>query len=68
MSDLIEALTILLKYGNPHNPTNCSHDMLTICGIVPDLVNDEDKAKLAHLGFNHDEQEGCFYSYRYGSA
>ena len=30
MSDLIEALTIFLKYGNPRNPTHCEHDVLTI--------------------------------------
>lgn len=66
MSDLIESLTIFLKYGNPRNPTNCSHDMLTICGIDPDLVTDNDKAKLDQLGFKH--EYGYFYSYRYGSA
>ena len=35
MKDLIEALTILLKYGNPAHPTHCEHDELTICGIDP---------------------------------
>ena len=46
MKDLIEALTILLKYGNPDNPTHCEHDQLTICGIDPGEVSADDKKKL----------------------
>jgi len=55
MKDLVEALTILLKYGNPYAPTHCEHDILTICGIRPCDVSDEDKARLKGLGF---EREG----------
>lgn len=66
MQDLIDALTILLKYGNPENPTLCTHDELTICGIDPADVSDEDKAKLDGLGFF--ESEECFKSFRFGSA
>jgi hypothetical protein len=70
MKDLIEALTILLKYGNPGNPTHCSHDQLTICGIDPSDVSDEDKKKLDELGFFVSDEDGdpCFISFRYGSA
>ena len=42
MDDLIKALQILRKYGNPYYPTNCSHDLLHV-DISPDLVSDEDK-------------------------
>ena len=33
MEDLIKALQILLKYGNPKYPTVCEHDILYIVGI-----------------------------------
>ena len=68
MSKLIEALTVLLKYGDPDYPTHCEHDKLIICGIKPGEVSDEDKAKLVLLGFNVNGTEGYFYSYRFGSA
>ena len=70
MKDLIEALTILLKYGNPDNPTHCEHDVLTIVDIDPADVSDEDKEKLEKLGFVVGDEYGeeAFHSYRYGSA
>ena len=52
MKDLIEALQILLKYGNPDFPTHCEHDVMVICGIYPNDVSDEDKEKLDKLGFS----------------
>jgi hypothetical protein len=68
MDDLIEALTILRKYGNPSDPTHCEHDTLTIC-INPALVSVADKRRLQDLGVEADEYDGeCFYSYRFGSA
>lgn len=70
MKQLIEALTILLKYGNPDYPTHCEHDVMYICGIEPEQVSEEDQAKLKELGFrvgNESGEEG-FYSYKYGSA
>lgn len=30
MKDLVKALQILLKYGNPRNPLHCEHDILYI--------------------------------------
>jgi hypothetical protein len=70
MKDLIEALTILLKYGDPYNPTHCEHDVLTVCGIDPSDVSDEDKKKLDELGFIVSNEDGdpCFISFRFGSA
>jgi hypothetical protein len=70
MKDLIEALTILLKYGNPSHPTHCEHDELLICGIDPKEVSEEDKAKLDKLGFFVSTEYGDeqFKSFRYGSA
>jgi hypothetical protein len=68
MENLIKALQIFLKYGNPSNPTHCEHDVLYICNIDPALVSYEDKKKLDTLGFFVDSTDKCFKSYRYGSA
>lgn len=68
VSDLIQALQIFLKYGDPEYPTHCSHDELTICGINPSDVSCDDKAALKGLGFFVDETDECFRSYRFGSA
>jgi hypothetical protein len=70
MSDLIEALQILLKYGNPRYPTHCEHDVLTIVEIDPSDVSEDDKEKLDELGFFISNQDGeeCFRSFRFGSC
>lgn len=71
MKQLIEALQILLKYGNPAYPTHCEHDVMQIVGIDPDDVSFQDKEKLDELGFDYGDFEGtgnCFYSFKYGSA
>ena len=68
MEDLIKALQIFLKYGNPHNPTNCSHDFLYV-DIDPELVSKEDIGELDKLGFFVDEEIGeGFGSFRFGSC
>lgn len=66
MKDLIAALTIFLKYGNPYSPTHCEHDELWICGYEDAEIADEDKQQLNKLGFRYDG-EG-WKSFRYGSA
>lgn len=43
MKDLIKALQILLKYGNPKHPTICQHDELNILGIDPKKISNQDK-------------------------
>ena len=68
MSDLIEALTIFLKYGNPRCPTICEHDTFTIAEIDPNVVTPEDRARLDELGFFVSEAERCFQSFRYGNC
>ena len=67
MSDLIKALQILLKYGNPKYPTHCEHDVLTICGIEPTDVSEADLAELDELGFFVSGEE-CFQSFKFGSC
>lgn len=66
MDDLIKALQILRKYGNPEYPTNCCHDELTVC-IDPALVSAEDMAALDELGFIPTD-DGAFHSFRFGSC
>ncbi len=69
MSELIQALTIMNKYGNPKYPTHCQHDVLLVC-ISPELVSEEDKQAIEKLGFFAGEEDGmpCFKSYKFGSA
>jgi len=67
MEDLIKALQIFLKYGNPEWPTHCEHDVMQVC-IDPMRVSDVDREELEKLGFIVDEEYDCFKSYRFGSA
>lgn len=67
MDDLIEALTILRKYGNPENPTYCAHDELYFC-VDPTSVAPADINRLRELDVLPDFNQSCFYSFRYGSA
>jgi len=66
MSDLIKALQIFIKYGDPYAPTHCEHDVLTVC-INPEDVSEQDKLELDKLGFFVGEYD-CFQSFRFGSA
>ena len=67
MEDLIKALQIFLKYGNPHNPCNCAHDELFI-DIDPEIVSESDKKELDKLGFFVEDEDGGFGSFRFGSC
>ena len=66
MKDLIEALTIFLKYKDEEYPTHCGYDVLYIMGVEEDEVSEEDKKRLDELGFHFGED--CWESYKYGSA
>jgi len=66
MDDLIKALQIFRKYGNPKWPTWCEHDCLHV-DIDPDIVTDKDKSTLDELGFIADEEDG-FMSHKFGSC
>ena len=67
MTDLIEALQIFLKYGDPRCPTWCGDEVLYINGLDADDVSTEDKARLYELGFSVDEEDNSFMSFRFGS-
>lgn len=67
LSELIQALEIARKYGDPDNPTHCEHDELWLL-INPALVSKKDKKLLDELGFFACEEDPCFKSFRYGSA
>ncbi len=66
MDDLIAALTIFRKYGNPANPLHCEHDTLFV-NIPYDEVSQEDKDELQILSF-HKGDDNYFISYRFGSC
>jgi hypothetical protein len=66
MSELIKALTIFLKYGDPTYPTHCEHDTMYVM-IDPAVVSHEDAMLLKEIGFSPDEN-GTFRSYKFGSA
>lgn len=69
MKDLIEALTIFLKYKNVEWPTHCEHDVLHIMAVTKEEVSAEDAARLEQLGFLWDTgDDGCWISFKYGSA
>ena len=68
MENLIKALQIFLKYGNPENPTHCEHGILYICDDYdPEDFSKEDIVELEKLGFYLSDQ-GWFISHKYGSA
>jgi hypothetical protein len=68
MKDLIEALTIFLKYKDRPYPTGCEHDVLYVYGITKDEVSAEDQARLEELGFHWDAHDDNWQSFKYGSA
>lgn len=70
MKDLIEALTILLKYANDTEfPIHCKHDKLFVyAGIKFEYVRTDDVVKLNDLDFIWSEEDDCFISYRFGSC
>lgn len=68
MKDLIEALTIFLKYADKHTPTHCEHDVLWVVGLTRDEVSEPDRLRLDELGFHWSAGDGSWQSFRYGSA
>lgn len=71
MKDLIEALTIFLKYledKNSHIATHCEHDELWIVEVGRSDVSAKDHARLDELGFFYDEDDDSYKSFRFGSA
>jgi hypothetical protein len=67
MKDLIEALTIMLQKGDVDYPTNCMHDEL---GVFPQSMDftPEEFTRLEELGFDLNEDEDGFMSYKFGSC
>jgi hypothetical protein len=70
MRDLIEAISIMMKYcGDDKYPTCCEHDVLYFPKADYDSVSDEDKKRLEELGFSKNTEGGeGFMSYRFGSC
>lgn len=69
MDDLIEALTIFRKYKNVTNPMHCEHDTLMVVDVTKEEVSEQNAKRLEELGFLWSESsDGCWLSYRFGSA
>lgn len=68
MDDLIKALQIFQKYRDESRPTICDHDILIITSINEDEISQEDRKTLNDLGFDWDENEEYWYSFKFGSA
>ena len=68
MKDLIEALTILIKYANDvFNPVGCGYEELFIgCGIEKSDVSDSDLKRLEELTFTFNNEANMFSSIRFG--
>jgi hypothetical protein len=68
LEEFLEAINILRKYkqGEWNYPFNCSHDKLSVCGVDPGDVTQEDIDKLDDLGFF--VVDDYFASYRFGSC
>jgi hypothetical protein len=68
MKDLIEALTIFAKYKDERWPTICVHDELIIVGIGRAEISTDDQKRLVELGFDWDDHDDHWRSFRFGSA
>lgn len=65
MEDLIKALLIFFKYGNPSLPTHCEHHVMLV-SVHPDVVSKDDKEKLKELSFEPSGLE--FHSFKFGKS
>ena len=70
MKDLIEVLTIFLKYGPDKEwPTYCGYEKIYFTTEVrPDELSSEDHVRLEELRVLWDDEEEVWYSMRFGSA
>ena len=66
MKDLIEALNIFTKYGEPG--FQCEHDVLIICGIDYEVISAKDMKRLDILSFFFSDEFDNFASFRFGSC
>ena len=70
MKDLIEALTIFMKYSKEDAPTCCDAGVLHIMGVDIDGVSMEDRERLYELGFcvvSDSSGEWGWGSHRFGT-
>lgn len=66
--DLLEGLAIIARHpGNAVSPLSCSHDRLDVMAD-PSEFTEEERDLLAAWGFEPDDENGTFYSFRFGSA
>lgn len=63
MKNLVKALTILNRYGNPKFPLSFKKGILTILDIDTNAITREDRAELLECGFWIKDKK--IYSYKY---
>lgn len=67
-ADLIEGLTMLAKaQDNDISPTWCEHDTMHVCADASQFTQRQ-LDRLEAMGFHEDNEDGGFYSFRFGSA
>jgi len=66
---LIKALLIIEKYNSDFS-THCEHDIMSICGVEPEEVSEEDRLILDECGFFIGDEYGeeTFQSFKWGSC
>lgn len=62
MNDLVEALRIFSRYGNPDRPFTMSGPRMIINDIDPEHVSVTDEMELLELGFQVDTNHNHFYT------
>lgn len=68
MNDLLEAVQIFLTQGDVKFPFHCEHDCLHVWGYEDKEFTEGQTKRLEELGFHRDEDDGHFYSFKYGSC
>lgn len=60
--EFAEGLTIFARYEEGDDYLTPSHDVIH-AGPDPSVISAEDLARLEELGWNRDDNRGCFYKF-----
>lgn len=68
LSEIVEILQIVLKYGDTLWPTICVRDKPWICNVDVEAITAEDRVRLEELGLRYNDADKSYTSYAFGSA